>query len=466
MNSKLIWAILALLMLLGITAGVKHLIDKDADKGAVPSGEQTTAAPDKGAGGAETPPAPKAVEQVTIIDGKTNTVVEVAPPVRQDKRRPLEPEATKRLHEGPVIVSSLFEASGKGEYAQYGGSFRGSYLYTTTVMAQSEILDKSEDEATGRILVTERRKFLQSRDNLSLSEIDAAIALDTLPVGQVQDYVGNTCHLVSALCTAISPVIPPAAPWLTAAAGGVETANLSVKGAFAALSSIDGQSARGLLGAFGVEIPQNLDEFVNNWLGTKVNQKIASVHNAVQSIEGKSFIVTYEQEKNGSPLNVDYKSEDGLPITDAEWEILRNVNAFLDANIVPDTRCRVGDSWTVWADELQELFGAAGDGRADGKIRVERVGDQPDGAWTLKVEPSEIGFRSSNGTAAGSMKVKDGNGLVDAENASVKSLHVTASGSLQSLNKKRHLLFFDFVKRIGGDSNLRFTLTVEPAKSR
>ena len=46
----------------------------------------------------------------------------------------------------------------------------------------------------------------------------------------------------------------------------------------------------------------------------------------------------------------------------------------------------------------------------------------------------------------------------------MKSLHATARGNLRSLNKKRHFMFFDLVKRIEGDSNLRFTLTVAPAK--
>lgn len=235
--------------------------------------------------------------------------------------------------------------------------------------------------------------------------------------------------------------------------------------AFAALHKVDGTSARGLLGAFGVKIPPNLEAFANERITQWVEKyMLGGVHTALQSIEGKSFLITYTQDANGKPLNVDYTNEDGTPITDAEWEILRSANVFLDSNAVPDTRCRVGDSWTIWADEMQELFGAAGDGRAEGKVRVERVADQPDGNWALQMEPAEIQFRTCDGTAAGKMNIKDGNGLVDAKNASVKSLHATASGNLRSLNKKRHAMFFDFVKRIEGNSNLRFTLTAEPAK--
>lgn len=402
----------------------------------------------------------------TISDGKTNMVIEVAPIQRSVERRPLEPEATKRLHDGPVIVLALFEASGRGEHASYGKAIRGSYLYTTTVIAQSEILEKTEDKETGRVLVKERRKFLQSRDNLSLSDIDAALALDTLPVEKVKEWASGTCLLVSSICTIIAPHIPPAAPWLLAGAAGAKSAELSVGRAFAALHKIDGVSVRGMLGHFHVNIPENIEKFANEQVKNLVQKKVIGGHFGIQTIEGKSFIVTYEQEKNGAPLNVDYKSEDGRPITEAEWEILRSANAFLDANVVPDARCRVGNTWTVWADEMQELFGAAGNGRAEGKISVERVEDQKNGDWTLKVEPATIEFRSDDGTIAGKMEVKDGNGLVDAKTVSVKSLHATAKGDLRSLNKKRHFMFFDFVRRIDGDANMRFTLTVDPAKDK
>ncbi len=406
------------------------------------------------------------VTTATISDGKTNTVIEVAPVKRSVERRPLEPEATKRLHDGPVVISSLFEASGKAEHASSGKAVRGSYLYTATVIAQSEVKEKKEDKETGKVRVVERRKFLQSRDSISLTDVDVAIALDTLPVDQVGTWVDNACNLVGGACAVISGVAPVTAPFMAIAGGVAAIAKATVTSAFAMLHKIDGVSARGMLGAFGVKIPENLDAFVNNWVSRQVMNQISDVHNAIQSIEGKTFLITYTQDVNGQPLNVDYTNEDGTPITDAEWEILRSANVFLDSNMVPDTRCRVGDAWMVWADEVQELFGAAGEGRAEGKIRVERVKDQPNGDWTLQIEPAEIQFRTSDGTAAGKMQVKDGNGLVDANNASVKSLQATATGNLRSLNKKRHFLFFDFVKRIDGDSNLRFTLTANPAAAK
>ena len=393
----------------------------------------------------------KVVKAVMNVDGNEKEEIEVVPLVRSVERRPLEPEATKRLHDGPVIVTALFEASGRGEHGSYGKTIRGSYLYTTTVRARSEIVSKEENAVTGTILVVEKRTFTQALDNLALSDVDVAIDLETLPVKQVKGWCDDVCDF---FITGFGGYIPGAAPiakTIKAGAGAI----------FNALNRIDGTSARRLLGVFDVEVPDDIDAYVSKRIAQTFGNDI---HVALQSIQGKTYIITYKQAANGMPLNVDFTHEDGEPITEAEWEILRCANAFLDSNAVPDTRCRVGQSWTIWADEVQELFGAAGEGRADGKVKVVRVDDQPDGDWTLKIEPSEITFRSNTGTTSGRMKVKDGNGLVDAENASVKSLQTTAEGSLHALNKKRHALFFDFVKKINGDAHLRFILTVDPAE--
>lgn len=389
----------------------------------------------------------------------TNTPPPPPPPPpttnRVEVRRPLEPEATKRLHDGPVFVSSLFEACGKAEHASKGKAVSGAYLYTTTVKARSEILSKEENKTTGSVRVVEKRTFLQARDHLALSDLDVAVALDTLPVGQVKSFVDGVVNVVGGIATLLTKGL---------AAPIVAKTKAVVAGAFLALNSIDGKSARGMLGAFGVDVPGNIEVFVNDRVAKYAGKELHDAHVALQTIEGKSYIITYAQAANGVPLNVDFKQEGGGPISEAEWEILRSANAFLDANAVPDARCDVGSYWTIWADEAQELFGAADDGRAEGEIQVERVEDQPDGTWTLRVKPSEVRFRSNSGTASGTMQVKDGSGLVDGKNASVKSLQATAEGSLASLNRKRHAMFFDFVKRLNGDANLRFTLTVNPAE--
>lgn len=394
------------------------------------------------------------VEVPSILDGTTNLTTELAPLTRRGpKRRPLEPEATKRLHDGPVIVSSLFEASGRGDWAGNGVEFRGSYLYTIAVTGRSEVVT-CETSNDGRVHVVEQRTFLSSRDNLSLSKVDAALALDTLPVDQVHDWTIQGCGIVVTIAQYCGrPDV----------AGGVALVGAAVESWYRALKEIDGISVRGVLGYFGVEVPDNVDKWASKQLQKIAKRELDAVHVCIQSIEGKSFEITYEQEASGKPLDVSYRNVDGSPISEAEWEILRQANLFLDQNMVPNARCRVGDSWKVWADEVQELFGVAGNGRAEGQILVTRTDNRPNGDWTLKLSGTEVSFRDDHGTVSGKMRIKDGNGLVDASKASVKTLHATATGSLGVLNKKRHAMFFDFVKRLRSEANLRFTLAVDPA---
>lgn len=384
-------------------------------------------------------------------DGEPPELIDEGEAVRSLERRPLEPEATKRLRNGPVMVKSVFEASGKAEHGRYGKLVRGSYYYVTTVIARSEVLEKHEGEG-GSIRVVEKRTFTQAQDNLSLSDLDAVVDLSTLPVAQVYTMANTVCTVVAGIagCLGFGEVV-----------SNIGAVQGTLQSAFASLWSLDGKSARGLLGLFGVEVPSNIEAFVNERVAKIASKSLDTVHSALQSISGKTFIITYVQDAKGLPLNVDFRHESGVRINDAEWEILRTANAFLDQNIVPDTRCEVGDHWTIWADEVQELFGLGTEGRSDGKIRIVREKDQPDGNWTLSILPTEITYRGDGG--AGTLSVKDGVGLVDAESASVKSVQATATGDMGMLSKERHWMFFDFVQKTEGSADMRFTLATEPA---
>ena len=379
---------------------------------------------------------------------------EKAEGTRSATHRPLEPEATKRLHEGPVTVTSLFEASGKGEWADNGFSRRGRYHYTIAVKAKSEVLDKNEEAATGEIFVKERRTFMESRDNISLSEVDVALALDTLPVDQIHDWVMSAGGLVASIAAKLGQL-------QVAAGAGVAVA--AVEGWYRTAKAIDGTSIRDILGWFDVKVPPALDDWASQQLEKIVKDALekSKVRAVIQSIEGKSFLITYTQEASGKPVDIQYENEDGSPISDEEWEILRQANLFLDQDMVPDTRKEIGESWDVWADEIQSLFGLSSTGRAEGKIVVTR-GPDKDGDWTLELEGTEISFRGDDGSTSGRMTFKEGNGLVDGTDHYVKALHATATGSLASMNRKRHAMFFDFVKRLDGKANIRFSLVTEP----
>ena len=199
----------------------------------------------------------KVVEAVTVVDDVTNKVIEVAPLVRSVERRPLEPEATKRLHDGPVVITAFFEASGRAEYAASDTGYlttRGSYLYTTVVQARSEIVTNIVNETTGNIRVVEKRTFTQAKDHLGLSDLDVAIELDALPVGQVKTFVDGAVNIIGGIATFFAG--PAAVPY-------VAGAKAAVAAGFKALNDIDGTSARGMLGLFGVKVPENLEVFVN-----------------------------------------------------------------------------------------------------------------------------------------------------------------------------------------------------------
>ncbi len=392
-----------------------------------------------------------------VIDGKTNLVTQVAPLSHKAQMRPLEPEATKRLHKGSVEVSSFFEASGRADWAELGGEVRGSYIYTVTVKAQSEVKTNVVDETTGRIHVEELRTFTESRPFLSLSDIDAALALDTLPVDQVHDWCINAGTVTATLAAKCGRV---------ETAASIAAATAAIESGYQIAKAIDGMTIRGVLGIFGVKIPEDIDIYVGKRIAEILNGKIKWLHAQIDSIEGKSFLISYDQEASGKPLDITYRNTDGSPISDAEWEILRQANLFLDQNVLPDTRCHVGDEWLVWADEVQNLFGIAGNGRAEGRISVTRVTDRPNGDWTLKLSPTDIAFRSDAGTISGKMQLTDGNGIVDHEKKSVRSLHATATGDIRSMDKTRHAMFFDFVKRFRGKANFRFNLAVEPVAKK
>lgn len=397
------------------------------------------------------------VDVTTEEDGEKKETLALAPTGgRTLERRPLEPEATERLHDGPVVVKTLFEASGHAEHGKKGLLTKGAYYYMTVVKARSEIVEKEPGDVL--IRVVEKRQFLQAQDVLSLSDTDVVLDLSTLPVDTVQTWANHACTLGGALAAYVGR------PDVALGFAGV---HLAFEAAFTALASVDGRSVRGfersvrgLLGDFGIEPPENMSAWLEHRL-TNLVSKTSVVHSALQFIQGKTYIITYTQDAVGRPLKVDFQHEKGEPITDAEWEILRMANVFLDQNLVPDARCEVGDRWPVWVDEIQEFFGLGTAGKSEGTIWFVREEDQPDGNWTLRVDPTEITYRGADGR--GTLAVSNAVGLVDANSMSVKTLQIIATGDMEMLSKKRHWLFFDFIQKNKGNANMRFTLSAEPA---
>lgn len=380
---------------------------------------------------------PKQADDVEVVV-KTNVVR------RSLTRKPLEPEATKRLVEGPQIINTTVQATGRGAWKKNGVALSGRYCFTSLVKAQSEVMSK-EETARGNFEVTEIRKFLQVQDQLTVDETDVALALEeTLPL----DTISGVVNGIGCIVGWFNPV------WGAAIEGGAEVARGQA-------SNVDGMSLRGLLGDFGVEIPANVEEYVKKFSTEFCNGKLEDVHNKVHSIEGKSYKIVYVQNREGAPLRVDFTNVDGSPIAEDEWEILKLANVFLDAQMIPDKRVQPGDHWDVDAEVLAGLADAVSNGgTCEGKITVERKDDMPNGDWELNFRPATIVTRADNGASAGEFKISKGNAIGDAKNGYVKAMQMVGTGRLGKTKSKRYVIF-DFMEKIDGDCTYRALMTTD-----
>ena len=160
-------------------------------------------------------------------------------------------------------------------------------------------------------------------------------------------------------------------------------------------------------------------------------------------------------------MRVDFTNVDGSPIAEDEWEILRLVNVFLDAQMIPDKRVQPGDHWDVDAEVLAGLADAVSNGgTCEGKITVERKDDMPNGDWELNFRPATIVTRADNGATAGEFKISKGNAIGDAKNGYVKAMQMVGTGRLGKTKSKRYVIF-DFMEKIDGDCTYRAFITTD-----
>ena len=425
MSSKVAWLVVGLSALITIVTAAKLFT---RENGADVPGQQ---------GGSEV------VSRPTCEDPKPEPP-KPEPKTRSLTRKPLEPEATKRLADGPQIIDVIFEATGRGVWKKNGVAVSGRYCLISVVKAQSEVRGKEETDR-GNFEVTEIRKFLEVRDQLTVDETDVALALEeTLPLDTISTVVKGIGRIVAIFDPITGPLIVE----------GTDVARQHV-------SNVDGESLRGLMGKFGVKIPDNVEDYVKKQSTDFVNRKLENVHNKMHSIEGKSYKIVYIQNKEGAPLRVDFTNVDGSPIAEDEWEILKLANVFLDAQMIPDKRVQPGDHWNVDAEVLAGLADAvANGGTCEGKITVERKDDMPNGDWELNFRPATIVTRADNGATAGEFKISKGNAIGDAKNGYVKAMQMVGTGRLGKTKSKRYVIF-DFMEKIDGDCTYRAFMTTD-----
>ena len=364
-------------------------------------------------------------------------------------RKPLEPEATKRLAEGPQTIELVFEGTGRGSWEKLGVDVSVRYCFTSIVKAISTIDAVKEETARGNFEVTEFRKFVQVQDQLTVDETDVALALEeTLPL----DTVATVVKGIGGIVSLFNPVVG------TEMVAGTVAAREAVK-------KVDGTSIRGLIGQFGVDVPEDVEDYVKRFSTEFCNGKLENIHNKIHAIQGKTYKIVYLQNKDGAPLRVDFTNKDGSPIAEDEWDILKLANVFLDAQIIPDKRVQPGDVWNVDAEVLAGLVDSvANGGTCEGQITVERRDNLPNGDWELGFRPARILTRSEGGATTGEFTISSGNAIGDQENAYVKTLQMVGKGRLGKTKRERYALFFDFRVNTSGDCSYRAMMTTDRKK--
>ena len=358
---------------------------------------------------------------------------------RSDIERPrLEPGAPRRLTTKPQVIKSVLKTTGRGENADWGLNRTCSFDLTFVVVCDSEIV-KREETVLGKVEVVEKRTYRTARQVLQLSDCDVALALrETLPLEHIAPIVDGITGLFQAHGNIV-------------AAGLAQMAGRKLD---EAIDLVDGKSVRGVFGMFGVDVSDSMRRQIDRFV-TKSFDCIPRP----EAIEGKTYLITYFQEKDGGlPLRVSFSYEDGSQIqTEEEWMVLRRANAFIDSRILPDRNCSPGDTWKVDASDFDCLLDPYVEGAYSGEVAVERLDDDASGDWRIAVKPGSVSVVGDNGAPAGEVQISDGLAQVDGRNSLIKAMEVTGKGMMKHLSR-HHLLFNT---RFEGVSTFRAAMTTQ-----
>ena len=332
--------------------------------------------------------------------------------------------------------SGQFVTIGHGSDAKWGINKTLNFQYTVSVVAESEVLSKEKTDS-GYIKVEEVRSFHAIADNLVVSDIDFQLCLDTLPIKAISNAVDFAAGFYSALTgnAAVGGIVLGAKEYLTAT-----------------LRQFDGMSLRGLWGLTGVDLPEEVEKYVNKLANNNIRQAIGGM----RDISGKSYKFTWYQKESGEPLQIKYSYVDGSEVTnEEEVMVLKRVNTFIDYYLAPDKDCQPGDSWNISAENLQEVFDPFVDGTYVGSIAVVRKENEGDD-WKLEMLPSEIRVRSENETT-GELKVTKGYATLEPKDVTLKDLFAEGTANIRKISR-HHLLF---TARIEGDCQFQGRLISE-----
>ena len=338
----------------------------------------------------------------------------------QVTKTPVKPSAVDRII--PRTIKAEFAMTGKGSDAKWGIGKQANFRYTVNVDAKSEIISKHVFP-TGNIEVREKRTFTKVFDSVVVSEVDFVLALDSLPIQEFSIAIDAAATLFASWTLNPEPSLKV----------------VSVKnGLLHELQKVDGQGLRALLNCCGVQLKEDVEQKLNELAGNEFTRAIGGIRTA---ISGKAYLITYLQDASGMPMTVDFKNEDGSEVTDEEeLMVLKRVNAFIDYHLVPDKDCSPGARWTVYAEDMEELFDPFVDGRYSGTVNVERQPNEANGDWCLKMYPGTINVVGNGGSTIGSLRLEDGKAKVDPKNVSVNDIFVKGQAKMAKLTR-HHWLF-------------------------
>ena len=420
-NSGIIGAIIGILVTTAVILSFNHFLQTSTDD----SIEQTEKSEDNVTENA------KENKEVKVKDQKKEEVgvgVEQAKIINPEKqptpqsvtqqKKTVKPQAVNRIYS--KVMHGNFSMTGRGEDAKWGIGRAANFKYNLFFSAESKIISKKTQQ-DGSIKIIEKRKFGKVVDSVVASNVDFKLNLSTVPVNTFRKAVGMAAIAYASLTG--EPI----------GTGLVETTNFALK----YLQTLDGKSLRGLLGLFDISPTVEMEETINKLVSSSLTRAL----HKTRAISDKSYIFTYIQEANGQPLYITVKNSDGSDITNEEEKLmLKRVNSFIDYNLVPNENCKQGDTWTISAEDIQEIFDPFADGKYEGNISVSRLDNYSNGDWTIKMQPSAIKVVADNGTTTGNLIIKKGKAFINPANICVNELQISGQAKLNRATK-HHLLF-------------------------
>ena len=344
---------------------------------------------------------------------------ETTPIITKTERPALEKpqQAINRLENRKLVA--VFKLTGKAENAKWGLAGGCNFTYICKAIISSKIKEKKKLKSGG-IKIVEERKFEKVTSENIVSKPKISIDLNSLNFNKLVEYT----TLASA--------------GLAFLGADVGLAPVGIKFGAAAIKKYDKKIIdEKIIGPFASLMPE-----VHKQLLEAYKNKLLTIDAKIEKVQGKSYLVTYYQKKNGEPLLVEWTYSDGKKVNDEdEIRILKRANALIDNYLIPDENSVVGSSWKVNAMDFDEMMDPYMDGDYRGNLTVKRLDNSATGNWKLEIEPGNIYVDDNKtGKTIGEFQIKQGMIEAKPENVRVNNILISGIGKITKI-QSHHLLF-------------------------